>query len=36
MMKKISDEDTKNAASVKFKVEDRGYKIIPFMTYEDL
>ena len=36
MMKKISDEDTKNAASVKFKVEDRGYKIIPFMSYEDL
>ena len=36
MMKKISDEDAKNAASVKFKVEDRGYKIIPFMSYEDL
>ena len=36
MMKKISDEDAKNAADVKFKVEDRGYKIIPFMTYEDL
>ena len=36
MMKKISDEDTKNAASVKFKVENRGYKIIPFMSYEDL
>ena len=36
MMKKISDEDAKNAASIKFKVEDKGYKIIPFMSYEDL
>ena len=36
MMKKISDEDAKNAANVKFKVENRGYKIIPFMSYEDL
>ena len=36
MMKKISDEDSKNAANAKFDVRDRGYKIIPFMTYEDL
>ena len=36
MMKKVSDEDAKKAASTKFKVEDRGYKIIPFLTYEDL
>ena len=36
MMKKISDEDAKNAANVKFKVENRGYKIIPFMSYKDL
>ena len=36
MMKKVSDEDAKNAANAKFKVENRGYKIIPFMTYEDL
>ena len=36
MMKKISDEDAKKAASTKFKVEDKGYKIIPFMSYEDL
>ena len=36
MMKKISDEDSKNAANAKFEVRDRGYKIIPFMTYEDL
>ena len=36
MMKKISDEDAKNAADVKFKVEDRGYKIIPIMSYEEL
>ena len=36
MMKKISDEDLARADSVKFKVEDKGYKIIPFMTYEDL
>ena len=36
MMKKVSDKDAKNAADVKFKVEDRGYKIIPFMSYEDL
>ena len=36
MMKKISDEDAKNAANVKFKVEDRGYRIIPFMSYDEL
>ncbi len=36
MMKKISDEDAKNAADVKFKVEDKGYNIIPFMSYEEL
>ena len=36
MMKKASDEDQARAASTKFKVEDRGYKIIPFMSYEDL
>ena len=36
MMKKISDEDKAKADNAKFKVEDRGYKIIPFMSYEDL
>ena len=36
MMKMISDEDLARADSVKFKVEDKGYKIIPFLTYEDL
>ena len=36
MMKKVSDEDAKNAAKVKFKVEDKGYKIIPIMSYEEL
>ena len=36
MMKKISDEDKAKADNAKFKVEYRGYKIIPFMTYEDL
>ena len=36
MMKRVSDEDAKNAAKAKFKVEDRGYKIIPIMSYEEL
>ena len=36
MMKKVSDEDRARADNVKFKVENRGYKIIPFMSYEDL
>ena len=36
MMKKISDEDKAKADNAKFKVEDRGYKIIPFISYEDL
>ena len=36
MMKKISDEDKAKADNAKFKVEDRGYKIIPFMSYEEL
>ena len=36
MMKKVSDEDVKNAAKVKFKLEDKGYKIIPIMSYEEL
>ena len=35
-MKKVSDEDLARADGAKFKVEDRGYKIIPFLTYEDL
>ncbi len=36
MMKKVSDEDKARADNAKFKVEDKGYKIIPFMSYEDL
>ena len=36
MMKKISDEDRAKADNAKFKVEDKGYKIIPFMSYEEL
>ena len=36
MMKKISDEDRARAYNAKFKVEDKGYKIIPFMSYEEL
>ena len=36
MMKKISDEDKAKADNAKFNVENRGYKIIPFMSYEDL
>ena len=36
MMKKVSDEDRAKADNAKFKVEDKGYKIIPFMSYEDL
>ena len=36
MMKKISDEDRARADSAKFKVENKGYEIIPFMTYEEL
>ena len=36
MMKKVSDEDRARADTAKFKVEDRGYKIIPFMSYEEL
>ena len=36
MMKKISDEDQARVDNVKFKAEDKGYKIIPFMSYEDL
>ena len=36
MMKEVSDEDAKNAAKDKFKVEDKGYKIIPIMSYEEL
>ena len=36
MMKKVSDEDAKNAANVKFSIRDNGYKIIPFMSYEKL
>ena len=36
MMKKISDEDRAKADNAKFNVEDKGYKIIPFMSYEDL
>ena len=36
MMKKASDEDQARADSAKFKVENKGYEIIPFMTYEEL
>ena len=36
MMKKVSDEDRARADNMKFKVEDKGYKIISFMSYEDL
>ena len=36
MMKKVSDEDQARADNVKFKIEDHGYKIIPFMSYEEL
>ena len=36
MMKKASDEDQARADNVKFKVENRGYKIIPFMSYREL
>ena len=36
MMKKVSDEERARADNVKFKVENRGYKIIPFMSYEEL
>ena len=36
MMKKVSDEDRNRANNAKFKVEDRGYKIIPIMSYEEL
>ncbi len=36
MMKKVSDEDRDQANNAKFKVEDRGYKIIPIMSYEEL
>ena len=36
MMKKVSDEERARADNIKFKIEDNGYKIIPFMSYEDL
>ena len=36
MMKKISDEDKARANNTKFVIKDKGYKIIPFMSYEDL
>ena len=36
MMKKVSDEDIARANNAKFEIRDRGYKIIPFMSYEDL
>ncbi len=36
MMKKISDEDRARADNAEFKIEDHGYKIIPFMSYEEL
>ena len=36
MMKKISDEDRARADNAKFNVEDKGYKIIPIMSYEEL
>ena len=36
MMKKISDKDRARADNAKFVIKDKGYKIIPFMSYEDL
>ena len=36
MMKKVSDEEQARADNVKFKIEDHGYKIIAFMSYEEL
>ena len=36
MMKKVSDEDRARADSAEFVIKDKGYKIIPFMSYEDL
>ena len=36
MMKKVSDEERARADNAEFEIRDRGYKIIPFMTYEDL
>ena len=36
MMKKVSDEDRARADNAEFKIENRGYKIIPFISYEDL
>ena len=36
MMKKVSDEERARADNIKFKIKDNGYKIIPFMSYEDL
>ena len=36
MMKKVSDEDKARADRAEFDIKDKGYKIIPFMSYEDL
>ena len=36
MMKKVSDEERARADNAEFEIRDRGYKIIPFLTYEDL
>ena len=36
MMKKVSDEERAKADNAKFEIRDNGYKIIPFMSYEDL
>ena len=36
MMKKVSDEDQARANHTEFEIRDNGYKIIPFMSYEDL
>ena len=36
MMKKVSDEDRARADNAEFEIRDNGYKIIPFMSYEDL
>ena len=36
MMKKISDKDKARADNAEFEIRDKGYKIIPFMSYEDL
>ncbi len=36
MMKKVSDENKARANNIKFDIKDKGYNIIPFMSYEEL